>query len=136
MAYMNQERKKKLAAELKKQMSGYGLKYSLRVDHYSSIVMTISEGPLDFIKNAQEVRDAKPCPEHFRYQKPSNYIHVNTYWINEHFSGAAAVILSAAKAALSIGNHDNSDAQSDYFDVGWYVNINIGQWNKPYKVTR
>jgi hypothetical protein len=32
------------------------------------------------------------------------------------------------------GNHDRSDIQSDYFDVGWYVDVNIGSWNRPYEV--
>ena len=30
------------------------------------------------------------------------------------------------------GNFDNSDPQSDYFSVGWYTDINVGKWNKPY----
>ena len=33
---------------------------------------------------------------------------------------------------MNDGNHDRSDPQSDYFDVGWYVDVNIGKWNKPY----
>jgi len=37
---------------------------------------------------------------------------------------------------MDIGNHDRSDIQSDYFDVGWYKSVNIGKWNKPYEVTR
>ena len=136
MAFMNQERKKKLAAELKKAMKGYKIKYTLRVHHYSSIIMTISEGNIDFIKNAQEVRDSKPVPEHLRNDKPSPYMQVNTYWIQEHFSGIAKDCLQSAKEALSTGNHDRSDIQSDYFDVGWYVNINVGQWDKPYRLVK
>jgi hypothetical protein len=34
----------------------------------------------------------------------------------------------------SVSNHDNSDIMTDYFDVGWYLNINVGGWNKPYTV--
>lgn len=136
MAYMNQEKKKVLAAELKKAVAGFGLKYSLRVHHHSSIIMTISEGPIDFFKNAQDVRDAKPCPEHLRNIRETGSMQVNTYWIDEHFTGAAKAALSAAKAALSIGNHDRSDIQTDYFDVGWYVDIHVGQWNKPYKLVK
>jgi hypothetical protein len=34
--------------------------------------------------------------------------------------------------AMNDGNHDRSDIQTDYFDVGWYVDVNIGRWNKPY----
>jgi hypothetical protein len=33
---------------------------------------------------------------------------------------------------MNMGNHDNSDIMTDYFDVGWYVDVNIGLWNKPY----
>jgi hypothetical protein len=38
--------------------------------------------------------------------------------------------------AMNDGNHDNSDIQSDYFDVGWYTHINVGRWNKPYLLTK
>jgi hypothetical protein len=34
------------------------------------------------------------------------------------------------------GNHDNSDVQTDYFDVGWYVDVNIGSWDKPYTLEK
>ena len=34
--------------------------------------------------------------------------------------------------AMNLGNHDNSDAMSDYFDVGWLAYINVGSWKKPY----
>lgn len=30
------------------------------------------------------------------------------------------------------GNHDNNDIQSDYFDVGWYLYLRTGKWNKPF----
>jgi hypothetical protein len=35
---------------------------------------------------------------------------------------------------MNDGNHDNSDIQSDYFDVGWYISINVGRWDKPYEL--
>jgi len=30
-------------------------------------------------------------------------------------------------------NYDNSDSQSDYFDVNFYLNIGIGRYDKPFK---
>jgi len=36
---------------------------------------------------------------------------------------------------MMIGNHNNTDLMSDYFDVGWYISINVGKWDKPYEVT-
>jgi len=35
-------------------------------------------------------------------------------------------------AVMNTGNWDKSDIQTDYFNVGWYVDVNIGKWNKPY----
>ena len=35
---------------------------------------------------------------------------------------------------MDVGNYDNSDVQTDYFDTGWYIDINIGSWDKPYTV--
>lgn len=135
MAFMSQERKKTLAEALKKAMKGYKIKYTLRVHHHSSIIMTISEGNIDFIKNAQDVIDSRPNrPQYGRLD--AKYMQVNEYWIQDHFTGIAKDLLLSAKAALSIGNHDRSDIQSDYFDVGWYVNINVGQWDKPYRLVK
>ena len=37
--------------------------------------------------------------------------------------------------AMMIGNHNESDSQTDYFNVGWYIDIGIGRWDKPYQVT-
>jgi hypothetical protein len=33
------------------------------------------------------------------------------------------------------GNYNNSDIMTDYFDVGWYIEINVGKWNKEYNLT-
>ena len=32
--------------------------------------------------------------------------------------------------------YDTSDAMVDYFDTAYYVDINIGKWNKPYVQTK
>jgi hypothetical protein len=36
--------------------------------------------------------------------------------------------------ALNLDNFDKSDSMTDYFHVGHYVDINVGKWNKPFKV--
>jgi hypothetical protein len=33
---------------------------------------------------------------------------------------------------LAVANYDNSDIQTDYFDVGYYKSIRIGSYEKPY----
>lgn len=53
-------------------------------------------------------------------------------WLKTQDPGQALEFLKKAFAVLNNGNHDNSDISTDYFDVGWYVNVRIGEWNKPY----
>jgi len=33
---------------------------------------------------------------------------------------------------MNNGNHNNSDIQTDYFDVGWYITVNLGKYDTPY----
>jgi hypothetical protein len=61
---------------------------------------------------------------------------VNVYHIDSHFSGKACKCLEELLAAMNEGNWDRSDIQTDYFDVGWWVSIGIGRWNKPYVLER
>jgi hypothetical protein len=36
---------------------------------------------------------------------------------------------------MDLDNHDNSQIEYDYHDVGHYVSIKIGRWKKPYVFT-
>lgn len=140
MAYMNQERKAKIAARLKAVVPK-GWKYTLAVRHHSSIVFNLKEAPVDLLQDYFEVAKQRAL---FRMdvdpQKPQN-LDVNPYWYKEHFSPEVAAQLTPIFDALNLrgdegANHDNSDIMTDYFDVGWYVDFNIGQWDKPFKVTQ
>jgi hypothetical protein len=115
MAYMNQEKKAVIKAALDKVLKARGFKYSLRVCHHSSIACTIQSGPMDF---------------------GTNYEQVNLYWIDDHYSGPVAAILKECRDALqAAGYYDHSDAQTDYFNTAYYMHLNIGAWDKPYKIT-
>ena len=113
MAYMNQERKAAMAPAIKAVLKKHGMKGSIGVQHHSTLVVTVSEGKIDFGVDCRTV---------------------NEYHIEHNYKNnkAALAFLTELKSAMMVGNHDNSDAQSDYFDVGWYININIGKYNKPY----
>lgn len=126
MAYYSQERKAQTAPKIKEVLKKYGLKGSLSVDNHSTVVLTIKSGKIDFIKNFNE--NAMP-------QVPAKtYISINVYHWQRHFDNEdyASDFLEAIFDILNEGNHNNSDIQSDYFDVGWYVDVNIGKWDKPY----
>jgi hypothetical protein len=44
-------------------------------------------------------------------------------------------VLQCAYEVGNADNWDNSDSMTDYFDVNYYLHINIGKWNKPYEIT-
>ena len=115
MAYMSQEKKKKLAPGIKAVLKHFGMKGTIAVNNHSTLVVNLKSGPIDFLEDA---------------------VQVNPYWYHEHFTGTAKKFLTALFAAMNVGNHDRSDSMTDYFDVGWYVDVNIGKWDKPYEVTK
>jgi len=141
MAYMSQEKKKKIAEELKKALKGTGLKYTLGVHNHSTLVMNIKSGPIDFIGNHVKTMLDKAYTLQ-DYQKEAiealpkqGYMDINHYWYHEHFTGVALEVMKKIIDTMHIGNHDNSDPMTDYFDVGWYVDVNVGKWEKPYVCT-
>ena len=125
MAYMSQEKKAKIAPAVKAILKKYNVKASLAVRNHSTLVLNVKQGPIDFINDFGNSEDAKKFG-----------IQVNPYWYHEHFVGESKKFLTEVITAMNDGNHDRSDIQSDYFDVGWYVDVNIGQWNKPYALEK
>jgi len=114
MAYMNQEKKSKIAAALKPVLAKYGMKGSLSVCRHSTIVLTLQSGAIDF--------DGKHS--------------VNIYWIAEQFNGVAKdFLLEALDALRSADWFDESDPMVDYYHTAYYVDINLGRWDKPYVYT-
>lgn len=126
MAWMNQEKKAKINLALKELFKGKKIKYSLRVAHHSKIILTIREGDIDFVGNWQQTNNKVADRE---------YLQVNHYWIDSHFSGQVAEILKKIDDAMrSADYYDRSDAMTDYFDTAYYYSINVGEWCKPYKL--
>lgn len=140
MAYMNAEKKALIKTELDKVMKGTGVKWSLAVRHHSTIVMNIKSGPIDFIGNYNKliIEGRRSQGNGIGNDNPPNvsgHIQVNTYHYDKHFTGDALDLLNKIMACLNAGNYDNSDSQRDYFDCGWYVDVNIGKWDKQYEYT-
>lgn len=133
MAYMGQERKAGLLPAIKAALGKYGVKGTVAVRHHSTLVINISEGRLDLIGNYNaELKERSgwklPPPSY-----ATGSLDLNPYWYHEHFSGECLEFVKELFAAAMAGNHNRSDIQSDYHDVGWYVDINVGHWDKPYR---
>lgn len=133
MAYMSQTKKAELAPAVKAALKKYGIKGSLSVHNHTSLVLTIKSGKIDFVKNYIETVQAHP-----RYNDrelgPVTHIDVNVYHYRDHFSGDAKKFLTEVITAMSVGNFDHSDSQTDYFHVGWWLDVQVGRWDKPYEV--
>lgn len=110
MAFMSQENKKQLAPKIKEILKKYNLKGSISVGNRSALQLNITSGPFS----------SPDCRS------------VNHYHLNSETHGEWYPALVELRDAMMIGNHDRSDMMSDYFDVGWYVKISVGQWDKPY----
>ena len=131
MAYFNQDRKAEKSPAIKAILKKYNVKGSLAVRNHMTFVLNIKSGSIDFLGNFNKTIEARPGG--FRNgSRAENSLDVNPYWYQEHFDGVALDFFKEIFAAMNAGNHDNSDIQSDYFDVGWYVDVNVGSWNKPY----
>ena len=131
---MNQEKKKRINIELKPVLKKYGIQATLAVRHHSTLVLNIKAGKIDFINNYNNLIDQKYNGQTSINipNKAVNYLQINPYWYQDHFTGTALSFLSEVSEIMNKGNHDRSDIQTDYFDVGWYTDINIGNWEKSY----
>jgi hypothetical protein len=133
MAYMSPEKKAKIAPKIKAILAKYKVKGSLAVRNHMTLCLNLKSGSIDFIANSNKV-----CGNsHYQVArgfKPSTsgYDQVNPYHFKDHYDGKALAFMQEVFAAMNEGNHDHSDIQSDYFNVGWYVDVNIGKWDKQY----
>lgn len=132
MAFVSKDTKVTIASNIKPILKKYGVKATLAVRDHRTIVLNVNSGPIDFIENYLAKVSVTCADEHGL--REHRYIDVNPYWFHEHFTGVAKKFLTEAMAALkSAGWYDKSDSMIDYFDTAYYVEINLGKWNKPYE---
>ena len=124
MAHMNQNKKAVIAAELKKIVPA-GWKYSLSVSNHMTIVMTIKQAPVDLIRALGANQYFNPETEK---SASVNVYHYDRQIVNEEVRAVISKIIEA----LNISNWNRSDWMSDYHDVGHYVELNFGRWDKPF----
>ena len=122
MAYVSKQDKAELAPAIKAVLKKYNIKGSISIRHYSTLVVKIKQGAIDFA-------------DHFTHGE--GYIQVNEYWIDQHYAGIHRAFLNELLAAMKgTKYYNNDDAMYDYFDRSHYTDINIGAWNKPYAFVR
>lgn len=114
--------KKEIAPVVKAICKKYGVRATLAIRNHSTLVLNVKSGNIDFIGQYEGNMHG------------NKHIQVNRHHYRNCFNGNAVNFLEEALKAMNTGNWNNSRAEIDYFDVGWYVDVNIGKWNEPYEV--
>ena len=81
MAYISQERKAKIAPQIKAVLKKYNVKGSIAIRNHSTLVVNVKSGAIDFIGNANKIAqkniDAGRCD-----RLAQDYIQVNEFWFD------------------------------------------------------
>ena len=120
MAYISSDQVKAMRNKLKTifpQKDGW--KMSITKENCTAVNCVIIKAPIELRANTE---------------RP--YESVNHYSIDRIYSEKTAEVLTKIKEVLNTDNFDKSDSMTDYFHVGHYVNISIGNWQKPFKVCK
>jgi len=139
MAYVSKETKAALAPEIRAVLKKYDVKGTIAVRNHSSLVVNLRSGALDLIgdANAWNQRYAERTGQ--RAHPVTDYYQVNPYHAGTDHSVDPRVgeffeeLIAAMKGNLW---YNNSDAQIDYFDTAYYLDINVGKWDRPYVLNK
>lgn len=115
MAYITADRTREIKKELKAKFPN--LTFSVRREHYTSVDVAIVAGDVDFSDLLNE--DGR------------TYKQLNHYYLDNY--GKHSQLFKDIYKIVDEGNYNNSDSMTDYFDVGFYVDMSIGKWDKPYQ---
>ncbi len=112
MAYISTEDIKKIRIALKKTFPEF--KFSVRQSHGTGISVTLISGPVDF-------------------GLKEDYMQINQYH-TEFYKNEDLLkkMLNIIDTAGERQNFDKSDSMTDYFHVGYYVDLSVGSYNKPF----
>lgn len=140
MAYVTQEIITKARTALKALNKEYSVKATLSGKGDISLHLAIAEGKIDFVNNYCETiktnRIQHDTNDIVAWVQHEQTIGVNHYYLDSSFSGIALEYLEKAKAIMYVDHWDKSDIQSDYFHCAYYVSMQVGRWNKPYKLVK
>ena len=126
------------------------IKFSVRVEYYSmgsSIHVTLLESKrVRFIKKLEEVDEHEMLRlmNHSGYTRQEAEAMVKRFneekrlQVNHHCGDDWRMTVEGNKLLTEITkivqkyNYDNSDVQTDYFDVNYYVHMNVGSYDRPF----
>jgi hypothetical protein len=124
MAYISALEVKEIRKELKKEFPTY--KFSVRKQQHSVAVNLLSSD-IDLQREFQNPNES--------------YEGINQYWLDDQWSAPVAKVFkkmlqiiktAPAKAVGGEEWFDDSDSSTDYFNTAFYIEMSVGEWDKPY----
>lgn len=123
MAYASKELKAQVSGLLK-EIIPKGWRWSLSILEHRTIKLTIWSAPIDL-------------PALYSGSESSTFIRLNAYRIaSDCRDEGLRTIFAAIDKALNCENYDHSDAMTDYFNVGYYIEVCLGAWPRAFVVDR
>ncbi len=129
MAYISQQDKKTLAPAIKAVFKKYGLKGTISIKNHMTLCANVSAGRLDLLGAAAQIGDFRTAG----YYQGNAYGATDPKYkdININIFNFYEDLKKAMRGALWF---DKSDLMTDYHHTAYFMDINIGCWNKPYKL--
>lgn len=124
MAYITTEKTAEIRKELKAKFpSKDGWKLSVSQRDHQVLTVCILKAPMNLWKPGVSGQDGY-------------YAHINHYGSEDVYTAEGTKILREINEIMNKDNYDNSRIEVDYFDVGYYAYIKIGDWNKKFEVSQ
>ncbi len=114
MAYIEKEVVKVIRQKLRKEFADY--KLSVRCENYSTVRVHLVSGKHDL--GMENVQLNHYYPEYYENEQVRNFI-----------EKAMEVI----KGEAEYSNRNAGDPSADYCDMTFYIHLEVGAWDKPYK---
>ena len=139
MPYVDQSVIDDVRAELKALNKKYGMKATASGKGTSSLTITISAGPLDFLNQMKAYYAAR------QYLGQSDYVTdlkeltgvgFNHYHDEDKYTGKEQEYLKEIKRIVYKHHWNDSDVMTDYFSCSYYIHVKFGKWNKSYNCTK
>lgn len=140
MAYISKELVQEKRCLISALCKKYRVYATVSGSNSSALTVTIRKGQIDFLGNHVDTISTgwiniQQQKDNALFYKKRSYMTVNHYCLDRQFSGIALEFMLKLLAIMKIGHYDNSDIMTDYFDTAWYIDINVGEWSKPYILT-
>jgi len=147
---------KEIAKQIREKLKKIaGVKFSVTMQSYSggsSISVYLMESNFKVIEDFKNLSDeaifkykdgGRRTEEQLKEMQEGGHFQLNTHYTHEEYNKdlwnngvflteAGHKLFREVNKIVNYYNYDNSDIQSDYFNVNFYCHLSIGKWDKPY----